>query len=93
MHGAVLLSGPSCQQDGDRYCERLQPAAKMLLVLVVAAAAVVLNECLTFLSVLMNCEHFTLLISYKHLLRKRTVSTTGTSFFWVGGGRGDILLM
>jgi len=32
----MLASGPSCQQDGDHYFERLQPAAKKLHVLVAA---------------------------------------------------------
>ena len=57
----MLSSGPSCWQDGDRYFERLQPAAKKLRVLVVAAAGfvvVVLKEYLMFLSGLMNRKHF-----------------------------------
>ena len=41
-HGAVFSSVAICQQDGDRCFERLQPAAKKLHVLVVAAAAVLL---------------------------------------------------
>jgi Cu/Ag efflux pump CusA len=46
-----VFSGPSCQQDGDRYFERLQPAAEKLHVLVVvaAAAAVLLLLLLLFL--------------------------------------------
>jgi len=62
VHGAALSSGPSCRQDGDRYFERLQPAAKKLHVFVAVAATtavvVVLKEHLMLLSVPMNCGHF-----------------------------------
>jgi hypothetical protein len=45
VHGAALSSGPSCRQDGDRYFERLQPAAKKLHVFVAVAATTAFGCC------------------------------------------------
>jgi len=63
----VILSACSLLQ---RNCMCL-----LLLLLLLLLVVVVLKEHLMLLSV-----PITLLISYKHLLRKRTVSTAGTSF-------------
>jgi len=45
VHGAALSFGPSCRQDGDRYFERLQPAAKILLLFVAVAATTAVCRC------------------------------------------------